>query len=192
MIAILIIITVFSARFLPITASSESATVAETDAVWIGKSDFYNKVPSTVFFHLTSANVRSKDKLIFFCWGYEQRLDTKLRPANICVTQNAYYVNTSNLSITENIFDCAMCQHIFWNRGDLSAHSSKETHIGLKISGNSYYQKHGSFSGRCNRFSNVSSGHFDYAGSTESLRRALIKMDSSPKTIQWVNRAEKL
>lgn len=124
-------------------------------------------------------------------WSLYQRADTSLRAANICVTQNAYYVNTQNLKIQGNIFDCTMSQMIFWQWGGLDAHKDKTTHTGVTISGNTYYQKAGSLNGRVNRFGNVTNDHFDYAGSTAALSTAIAAMDTAPVKVEWVNRADK-
>ena len=140
----------------------------------------------------TMKNINISGNIMRFAggWSFNQRQGNQLRCANICVTQGAYYVNTQNLKITGNIFDCTMVQHVMWTWG-FGTHTSDTNHPGLTISGNTYYQKAGSLDGRVNRFGCVSGTGFDYAGSTDTLKTAIAKMDTRPTKIAWVNRTDK-
>lgn len=124
------------------------------------------------------------------CFSYTQRQDTALRAANIMVTTGAYYVNTANLNITGNIFDCTMVAHVTWFWQNLSAHASKQTHVGVTISGNAYYQKAGSRDGRVNRWKG--NDVYKYAGSTSTFAEVIRDMDTAPKRISWVNAEDKV
>lgn len=140
----------------------------------------------------TMKNINISGNIMRFAggWSFNQRQGNQLRCANICVTQGAYYVNTENLNITGNIFDCTMVQQIMWTWG-FGTHTSDTNHPGLTISGNTYYQKAGSLDGRVNRFGCVSGTGFDYAGSTDTLKTAIAKMDTRPTKVAWVNRTDK-
>ncbi|MCQ2454980.1 MAG: right-handed parallel beta-helix repeat-containing protein [Clostridia bacterium] len=153
-----------------------------------------NKQGSTQTYDGVMKNITISGNIMRFageCWSYEQRNDTKYRASNICASQNAYYVNTSNFVITNNIFDCTMCQQVFWQWGGLDAHKDKTTHVGLTITKNTYYQKAGSLDGNVNRFGNVTNDHYDRAGSTQTLRAAMTLMDTQPTKVEWVNRSDK-
>ncbi|MBQ9354893.1 MAG: right-handed parallel beta-helix repeat-containing protein, partial [Clostridia bacterium] len=140
----------------------------------------------------TMKNINISGNIMRFAggWSFNQRQGNQLRCANIGVTQGAYYVNTQNLKITGNIFDCTMVQHVMWTWG-FGTHTSDTNHPGLTISGNTYYQKAGSLDGRVNRFGCVSGTAYDYAGSTDTLKTAIAKMDTRPTKIAWVNRTDK-
>ena len=140
----------------------------------------------------TMKNINISGNIMRFAggWSYNQRQGNILRCANICVTAGAYYVNTENLVITNNIFDCTMVQQVMWTWG-FGTHVGATTHPGLTITGNTYYQKAGSLDCRVNRFGGASDSAFDYAGSTDSLKNAIAKMDTKPTKVAWVNRTNK-
>lgn len=140
----------------------------------------------------TMKNINISGNIMRFAggWSFNQRQGNQLRCANICVTQGAYYVNTQNLNITGNIFDCTMVQQIMWTWG-FGTHTNDTNHPGLTITGNTYYQKAGSLSGYVNRFGCVSNTAFEYAGSTDTLKTAIAKMDTRPTKVAWVNRIDK-
>ena len=140
----------------------------------------------------TMKNINISGNIMRFAggWSFNQRQGNILRCANICVTAGAYYVNTQNMVITGNIFDCTMVQQVMWTWG-FGTHTAATTHPGLTITGNTYYQKAGSLDCRVNRFGCSDGTKYDYAGSTDSLKTAIAKMDTRPTKVAWVNRTNK-
>lgn len=123
------------------------------------------------------------------CWSYDNRLgDGNYRCANICVTKNAYYINTSNLNIVDNVFDCTMGSQIYWTWDNVTANltdDQRANHVGLNISGNSYYQKAGAADSRVMMFGDTSS--YDYASSLYGLEKSVRAVDSAPSDIIWLD-----
>lgn len=124
------------------------------------------------------------------CWSATQRMDSadgtgNFRSANICVTQDAYYINTSNLNIADNIFDCTTSSHVYWTWDDVTADVDKTAHVGLNVSGNTFYQKAGATDNRVMMFGNTSS--YSYASSQYGLEQAVARFDSNPGTVQWLD-----
>ena len=176
-------------RVTPTPTTGTSATNGTTSGTTTGTSA--NKEGSNGS-DGTMKNINISGNIMRFAggWSFNQRQGNQLRCANIAVTQGAYYVNTQNLKITGNIFDCTMVQHVMWTWG-FGTHTSDTNHPGLTISGNTYYQKAGSLDGRVNRFGCVSGTAYDYAGSTDTLKTAIAKMDTRPTKVAWVNRTDK-
>ncbi len=120
------------------------------------------------------------------CWSFDKRLgEGNYRCANICVTKNAYYINTNNLNIVDNVFDCTMGSQIYWTWYEVTADVDKTAHVGLTISGNSYYQKAGSADSRVMQFGNT--GSYSYASSLYGLEKAVRAVDSAPADIVWLD-----
>lgn len=124
------------------------------------------------------------------CWSFDQRLadEGNYRCANLCVTSNAYYINTSNLNIKDNIFDSTMSSHVYWTWADVTAEVDKTAHVGLNVSGNAFYQKAGSADSRVMRFGNVTG--FAFASSQYGLEEAVAMFDSNPANIDWIENAK--
>ncbi|NMA65287.1 MAG: right-handed parallel beta-helix repeat-containing protein [Clostridiaceae bacterium] len=121
-----------------------------------------------------------------YCWSYNQRLsDGNFRCANIAVTKNAYYINTQNLKIINNIFDCTKSSHVYWTWKDVTANVDKTAHVGLTVYGNTFYQKLGATDSRCMMFGNV--GNYTYASSLYGLTQGVALFDSNPADVFWLD-----
>ncbi len=126
-----------------------------------------------------------------YCWSWEQRLSEEgnYRCANICVTKNAWYINTTNMKIQNNIFDCTRGSHVFWSWENVSYFDGKtlpDTHTGVTTGGNSFYQMRGAAQYRAMKYRNES---YRYASSQAGFEKAIndSKFDSSPAIIAWIS-----
>lgn len=156
----------------------------------VGTSDY--KVGASYNYNGEMKNINISGNILRFagnCWAVTQRVGGEeiglYRCANICVTQDAYYINTSNLNIVNNIFDGTKSSHIYWTWDDVTANVDKTSHVGLTISGNSYYQYLGAQDSRVMHFGNTSK--YDYVSSLVGLEKSVEKVDSSPKQIAWLD-----
>lgn len=153
------------------------------------------KEGSSKTYNGTISNVNISGNIMRFAgetYSWNQRYDY-LRIANICVTKNAWYLNTTGLAIRNNIFDCTMVSMIMWTwaswDGRTSDAAGQTTPPGTTITGNSYFQKSGADADRINFFGDTTA--YDYAGGTNALETAVAKFDTSPARVKWVNRADK-
>lgn len=112
--------------------------------------------------------------------GYEE--SNIYMGANIRCGKDYYYPNTTDFTITNNIFDCSAQSLIYWNWYNVA--DSAEAHPGLTLSGNSYYQKAGATDSRVMYFGKTS--NYAYASSQYGLEAAVFAMESSPKTVEWI------
>ena len=140
-------------------------------------------------------NVLIKGNIMRFAgetYSWNQRADI-YRCGNIAATQDAWYVNTSNLVIRDNIFDCTMVSQFMWTWGgiDASITGGAASHVGTTITNNSYFQKAGSLTGYVGHFGNISGSTYDFAGGTTKLEQAVANIEANPARVRWVNRADK-
>ena len=159
----------------------------------VGTSDY--KVGASYNYNGEMKNINISGNILRFagdCWAYAQRVGGEesglYRCANICVTKNAYYINTSNFNIVNNIFDGTVSSHLYWTWKEVTAPLTDEqraNHVGLTISGNSYYQYLGAKDSRVMMFGDTSS--YDYASSLAGLEKSVENVDSNPKTIAWLD-----
>lgn len=151
-----------------------------------GTNDY--KVGSSNVGNGTMKNIYITDNIMRFageCWSYTQRLDGTYRCANICVTNNAYYINTDNLNIKDNVFDCTMSSHVNWTWKEVKVEDiDRENHVGLNVEGNTFYQKPGATDARTMRFGDTES--FDFASSRYGLAQAVAKFDKNPRAVAWL------
>ena len=103
--------------------------------------------------------------------------------AHIRCGRDYYYPNTTDFTITNNIFDCSKESLIYWNWYNVEG--SADAHPGLTLSGNTYYQKSGATEGRVMWFGKT--GNFAYASSKQGLVDAVAAMETSPKSVEWLN-----
>ncbi|MBO4693643.1 MAG: hypothetical protein J5659_04565 [Clostridia bacterium] len=116
-------------------------------------------------------------------WGSLNRAnDSVLRGANLKVSKNTYYSNTSNLNITNNIFDCTKYTHVLWTwDSDGPLH-----HVGVNASGNTFIQKAGAEDYRIMAYGPIG-GSYQYAGGRQALIEAVEKFDTSPADVFWLD-----
>ncbi len=118
-----------------------------------------------------------------YCWSWEQRFNTgnvKIYATNIYGGKNSYNTNSGNsLTIKDNIFDNTRANHVCWYWDN----THPATYEYLTVSGNSFYQKKGSFDDYSMQYGSYG---LQYASSQESLEYTVKKFDPNPKFICWV------
>ncbi len=120
-----------------------------------------------------------------YCWSWGQRFETgniNIYASNIYGGKNSYNTNSGNsLIIRNNVFDNTRANQVCWYWDN----SLPATYEYLTVSGNSFYQKKGSYDDYSMHYGNVGAT-VTYASSQDSLEYAVSKFDKAPQIVCWV------